>query len=159
MYKILFVCAGNTCRSPMASIIFNKKIKDLAISGVSSKSAGLSVTEENLMPQTKSVLKDYGVKRITQKPTQITINHLAENSIIICLTDDIKETLQISVPEKFAQKIYSFKDFCGENISDPYGGDIGIYKRCLSQIEFGIDRIIEVLLGNGIAKQRKSKSV
>lgn len=159
MYKILFVCVGCTCRSPMASALFNQKIKTLNLSGVKSSAAGLSVDSEEINPLSKEALKSCGIKRVCIKPAQITGKDLAENNIIICMTEDNKEALQVAVSSKFVDKINCFKDFCGQDIFDPYGGDISTYSRCLKQIDMGLDKIIEVLLGNGIAKYKKSKSI
>ena len=156
MYRILFVCAGDTCRSPMASTLFNHKVRELNISGVRSSSAGLSVEyESKIVDNSKLALKDFGVKRVCGTPTQITSAHLAENNIIICATEDYKEALIVAVAEKFRDKIYCFKDFCGIDIYDPYGMGLESYKKCLKQIDMGLDKILGVLLGNGIAKYKK----
>lgn len=160
MFKILFVCAGDTCRSPMASSLFNHKIKQYSLSGVKSSSAGLSVEYGSSYADFgKIALKDYGIKRVVGTPTQITAKHLAENNMIICATEDYKEALIVAVADKFRNKIYSFKDFTGINIPDPYGGSIDKYRLCLEDINTGLEKIIGVLLGNGVAKPKKSKSV
>ena len=143
----------------MASALFNHKMKVLNLSGVKSSAAGLSVDSEDINPLSKEALKTYGVKRVCVKPTQITGKDLAENNIIICMTEDNKEALQVAVASKFVDKINCFRDFCGQDVFDPYGGDISTYQRCLKQIDIGLDKLIEVLLGNGIAKYKKSKSV
>ena len=160
MFKILFVCAGNTCRSPMASSLFNHKIKEYGLSGVKSSSAGLSVEfGSSYADLGKIALKDYGVKRVVGQPTSITAKHLAENNMIICATEDFKEGLIVAVADKFKDKIYSFRDFTGIDIADPYGKSIDGYSKCLADINVGLEKIIGVLLGNGIAKPKKSKSV
>ena len=41
MKRILFVCTGNTCRSPMAEGIFKKMLADRGVNGIECSSAGL----------------------------------------------------------------------------------------------------------------------
>lgn len=160
MFKVLFVCSGATCRSPMASNLFNHKVKEYNISGLSSHFCGMFVEyQSRVKPESKAALKDYGVLRVSGVPTQISGKHLAEHNMIVCLTEDHKQALTNMVAEKFIPKIVSFKDICGYDISDPYGGDIGVYQRCLKQIDAGLDKLINTLLINGVVKHKRSKNV
>ena len=63
MYKILFVCHGNICRSPMAEFIFLDMLKKRGITGVTAASAATS-TEEIGNPVhygTASILRRLGI--------------------------------------------------------------------------------------------------
>lgn len=160
MYKILFVCSGATCRSPMASALFNHKVKKANIGSLTSHFCGMFVEYgSSVKPESKIALKDYGVNRVCGVPTQITGKHLAEHNMIICLTEDHKYALRNMVADKFLTKIVSFKDIIGYDIPDPYGADIGTYAKCLKQINVGLDRLINTLLNNGIVKYKRSKNV
>lgn len=160
MFKILFVCAGSTCRSPMASMLFNKRAKELEISNVKSSYAGLAVEFGSCVAdEAKVALKRHGVKRIVGKPTQICGKHLAENNLIVCATEDYKQALANWADKKFEKKISCYKDFCGQDIFDPYGKGQLAYDRCIEDIEKAINIILEALIANGVAKYRKAKSV
>ncbi len=160
MYKILFVCSGATCRSPMSSALFNSKVKKANIGNLTSHFCGMFVEYgSNVKQESKTALKEYGVNRVCGTPTQITGRHLAEHNLIVCLTEDHKQALINMVATKFAKKIVCFKDFCGYDIADPYGGDIGVYLKCLAQINKGLDLLINSLLNNNIAKYKRSKNV
>ncbi len=160
MYKILFVCSGATCRSPMACALFNHKVKEREISSLTSHFCGMFVEYGSSVKQeSKIALKDYGVNRVSGSPCQITGKHLAEHNMIICLTEDHKYALRNMVADKFVSKILCFKDICGYDIFDPYGGDIGVYKRCLRMIDAGLEKLINALLNNGIVKYKRSGNV
>ncbi|MBQ8468554.1 MAG: hypothetical protein IJ542_02230 [Clostridia bacterium] len=155
MYKILFVCVGATCRSPMASYLFNKKVKDYNLSGVNSSFCGLNVEYDSKINfKSVAALKKYGIIRTRKKPTQISFSDLVSNNLIVCLTEDYKEALIVSAGDKFKDKIYCTKDFCGFDVLDPYGGTQEEYDSCLQQIDVAIEKIIGVLVGNGIAKHK-----
>lgn len=160
MYKVLFVCSGSTCRSPMASTLFNRKVTDKNISNAKSDFCGLFVEYgSTIIPQAKVALKDYGIKRVTGEPKQITGRHLAEHNIIICVTEDHKQALQNIAASKFKDKIVCFKDICGVEVYDPYGKDVGAYQKCLSQIDAGLEKLISTLLSQNLIRYKRSKNV
>lgn len=158
MYKVLFVCTGATCRSPMASCLFNHKLKNMNLSGAKSTFCGINVEYgSNILQKSKNALKTLGIQRICGTPMQINGNHLAENNLIVCLTDDHKEALEVMIAEKYLNKLVSFKEFAGENILDPYGlGEQG-YISCAKQIDKALDNLISVLYQEGIVKQKKER--
>lgn len=160
MYKVLFVCSGSTCRSPMASILFNRKLAKQNIANAKSDFCGLFVEYgSTIMPEAKIALKEYGIKRVVGEPKQITGRHLAEHNLIICVTEDHKQALQNMAASKFADKIVCFKDVCGINLYDPYGKDLGAYQKCLAQIDTGLDKLISVLLAQNLIKRKRSRNV
>lgn len=156
MYKILFVCTGATCRSPMAHAMFSHKYRQYHLLNVRSNFCGLNVEYgSGINERSKEALHEYGITRVCGSPAQIDGRLLSEYNIIICMTEDQKEALQIMVADAFVSKIACMKDFCGYDIPDPYGGSREEYHNCLKLIETAIEKIIEVLLGNGIAKRKK----
>lgn len=156
MYKILFVCTGATCRSPMANAIFNRKVKDYNLSSIKSNFAGISVEYGSVInPKSKQALHSFGIAKVMGKPTQITGKHLADYNLVVCMTQDHKEALQVMVAKQFVSKIVCIKDFCGYDIADPYGSSQEVYNDSMTKIALAVDKIIEVLLGNGIAKRKK----
>lgn len=139
MKKVLFVCTGNTCRSPMAEAYFNYAAKEQGLDAVSF-SAGL-YTEDGLPFSENSVLA-LAEEGITLNGTsrQITEDMVKESDYVFGLTRNHGHTVISAFPE-YSQKVYGFP--C--DISDPFGGDIVTYKKCLAGIKDGIDKIIEYI--------------
>ena len=130
----IFVCTGNTCRSPMAAALFNFKYSHIA------NAISCGVRASGRTPIAKgavAALRDRGV------PPDEYVSHIsrpAERELldkadrIICMTGDHANLLMLSFPD-IAEKIYTMP----RDIFDPYGCDDSIYRKCLDDIEAGLD--------------------
>ena len=74
MKTIIFVCHGNICRSPVASILFNKIAKEEGLEGYIAISRATSLEEigNDIYPPMKRVLNEHGVRYERHYATQIT---------------------------------------------------------------------------------------
>lgn len=129
--KVVFVCTGNTCRSPMAEGYLNsKKLKD-----VISVSAGLYSFGEPISENSLAVLAEKGIDMSGHISCPITFELCAEADKIICISPSHKQTLlSYGVNEEKLSVL-------GNGIADPYGGDIDTYRRCRDEIFAAIDAI------------------
>ncbi len=125
---ILFVCTGNTCRSPMAEAIYN------TISKTKANSAGISAGAPQRAAKNACIaVKAYGASLESHLSSQLTAEDLTEYKLIITMTSSQRDMLRSYVNE---DKIISLADFAGEvgEVSDPYGGDLQLYEKTLRQI-------------------------
>ena len=142
MLKVLFVCTGNTCRSPMAEIILKSKIKNAGLKGVRVSSAGLSAINGDKMSRNSFIaLKKLGLIAYGFKSKALDVKMLLKHDLIICMTENHKSAIA-SFPG-----VYSVNDLTGlGDIPDPYGGDINEYIRASHKIEDACNIIFEKLL-------------
>lgn len=140
MIKVVFVCTGNTCRSPMARAIFKEKMKERGLTGKDFvvSSAGI-MADENLKtnPHTITVLKSNGISAKPEKAKQLNKRLVNKNTVLIAMTDAHKQWIK-NLPNS-----YSLSDFVpGVNLPDPAGYDVDEYEKTYVVL----NRVLEVVL-------------
>ncbi|HEY8390906.1 MAG TPA: hypothetical protein VIL26_08190 [Clostridia bacterium] len=138
--KILFVCTGNTCRSPMAEVIFKTLAKNQSLNFKAS-SAGLYAQKEQISPNAKEALKQLGyIPPKSRLSKQLNQNILNTAGIVFTMTDRQKAQLQ-----PYFKNVYSMSEVLGYEINDPYGGSLDDYIKCAKDLENAIKIIIHEL--------------
>ena len=131
MKKIIFVCTGNTCRSPMAEgYLKSKKRKNIEII-----SRGLAADGSEVSENSRLAMSEIGIDISAHVSRQLTFADIDETAVFICMSSshaDILEGLGID-----KMKIFVL------GIGDPFGADLETYKACRDEIIDGIDEFIE----------------
>ena len=141
MYRILLVCTGNTCRSPMLEALIKDKLKKLN-KKAEIKSAGLSVQENDVVNQKARKALKYRDIVIRHKPVLLTSAMLEKADTVIAMTDEHKNHL---CRDKCFYKVYSLRETVGFNAFDPYGQSQEVYDQCAELLDVAANIIIENL--------------
>jgi protein-tyrosine phosphatase len=141
---ILFVCTGNTCRSPMAAAYF-QHLCEAAEVDVSVESAGLTAFDgEPLSEAAAKALNREGVDTPTSRSRQLTDDHVTAADLIVTMTHAHLAQLQHS-PVAAPEKTFTLMSFVDSkaNIDDPFGGNVGEYRQCLTTMKPALDALLE----------------
>jgi len=142
---ILFVCSGNTCRSPMAKVILEQKLKDLAkLNKFTVQSAALHTpTYPRASPDAREAIKTlYGEDLLApHKPKSLTPKLIEKADLILVMTRAMKYSLPPA-------KTYSVKEYGGGSgdIMDPFDGDFNCYLECADELSSALDKVVAQLL-------------
>ncbi|MFN3759684.1 MAG: low molecular weight protein-tyrosine-phosphatase [Algoriphagus aquaeductus] len=153
MIKVLFVCLGNICRSPLAEAIFNQKIKLLGLEGkFKSDSAGTSDYHIGELPDERTLrcAQRNGLK-IDHRGRQVNRTDFREFDYIIAMDDNnLRNLNNLKARYNFPTKeIHLMRDFVsdwqGLPVPDPYyGGEEGfdeIYQILEESIEGFLEQV------------------
>jgi len=130
--KLIFVCTGNTCRSPMAEVIYKNLETDSERKVIS---RGLVVLfSEPINPKADIVLKNHNLEFGSHVTKGLKTSDIDNNTLILTMTADQKR--KVIDTYELANNIATIKEFAGESgdVIDPYGGTLVDYEDCFIEI-------------------------
>lgn len=133
MKKILFVCTGNTCRSPMAMAVFNNYVQKNNIVDIVSDSAGIMSNGNKINDKSAKALAKIDIDFNDYTSKQLTQQMVYDFDKIFVMTKEHKNILNHYFKDK--EDIFVL----GNGIPDPYGMGQDVYDDCLNSIKNEIE--------------------
>ncbi len=153
MIKVLFVCHGNICRSPMAEYLFKYYVNSKGVADKFYIESCATSTEEignHIHYGTKRVLDKYKIDASKKTARQFTTSDYDKFDYIIIMDRNNQYNLKRFIKDDSKNKVHLFLEYAGLNrdISDPwYTGD---FSKTESDIIIGIKSFYSYLEENGL---------
>ena len=148
--NIVFVCTGNSCRSPMAEALARDIFKK---HGLESKISSVGISVLMALPASENAVavmdREYGLDISEHLTRQVMREDLESADYVLAMTGRHKDYLTLQAAD-LQYKFCTLAQFAGcgdEDVADPFGGDYELYNRCAGQMASMIENIAVKLKG------------
>ncbi len=130
--RILLVCTGNICRSPLAEVMFEQqlalawgvRVNELKELGWVVSSAGtFAGTGGSASKHSQTAAREIGLDLNTHQSVNVNDLDARQWDLVLCMSDSHLASLPTALAAK-AQMM----DIAGDSVMDPYGGDLATYQ-------------------------------
>jgi protein-tyrosine phosphatase len=158
-YRVVFVCTGNICRSPMAEVVTRSEADATTLGDGTTLGDRLCITSagtgpwhegEPMDPRTGEALRRASYPDHTHVAHQISVEALSQNDLIVALDRRHQQTLRSLGNDP--SRLFLLRSFdptagAASDVPDPFYGDAAEFDACLAMVADGCRGLVATLVG------------
>lgn len=144
--RLLFVCTGNTCRSPLAEAVARGIITERGLIGVSTSSAGTSAWEGASASDGSLLIGlENGLDLSGHRARNVTREIVTEADLILAMGPHHLEAVEVLGGEgkAFLLSDYASRGGSRAPVSDPFGGDLDVYRSTWAELDRQVRLVLD----------------
>jgi protein-tyrosine phosphatase len=158
-YRVMTVCTGNICRSPIAEVVLRDRFEAAGLGDRVVVDSGGTSSEElgnPIDPRAARVLREAGYPVPRREAHQVTARDIADRDLLLPMTAQHARRLRTLAPsDADAAKVRMYRSFdpaapsletvdeAALDVEDPWYGDHDDFIATLEQVESAADAIVE----------------
>jgi protein-tyrosine-phosphatase len=155
MRRVVLICAGNICRSPLAEHLLRRALSERGVADVTVESYGLVATEGDVpVAKTLRVARVAGIDLGSHRARRFHAAALGPGDLACAMEAHQVASIRARAPRRHVVLLGSFGSWPPAEVADPEDGPDGDFDACLAQIARHVEALAAALLTGHIPTNR-----
>ena len=155
MSHVLFVCTGNTCRSPLAEALLRRKLTDRGVEGVTVSSAGTGAWEGAPASEGAYLVGlEHGLDLSEHRARLLNRELAAAATLILTMARHHRARVEQLGTATEARVLGEYSGRGEAEVADPFGGDLELYREVLAELDAMLESVADRLARERLGDRR-----